>query len=631
MRKFITILIFILLGYIVKGQSIPDTQCTNITLLKVATSLAPKCQLFIDSTNAVLPSSILPEQWVNYNEFNIKTFIPSKWVTSTVYLRFMLENDNKISDTLYFYPGNSLGKITIYKKNPTAAFAPLNDNSISDGYQQIELVAGEKALFIAELHFTKRKFNSLTPQIIQKEFLDTFQKIVYTVTYNQLIVGYILSGILLMMILYNAMNFLLNKKKEFFYNCCYVTCMFFLIYLNTYIERRTGIFASFFMGYLAFALLITGTIFYLIFTRKFLDTKNKYPSLNIFFYYAERGLLLLLTLFSYIYFFTNNFQFQNLLENGIKFILLSIGVVYILIALKQKNKLLNFLAYGNAFLIFFSILSFLLILLPIDRTSIFSSALLYYEIGVVGELFFFLLGLTYKSTEELIEKIKEQEAMKLAIEKQAFETKLKILNAQQEERNRISADMHDDLGAGVTAIRLFSELAKSRLGKDTVPEMEKISSSANELLNNMNAIIWTMNSSNDTFKNMVAYIRTYAIEYFENTGIDIRFNITHIIPDLVVQGETRRNIFLVVKEALNNILKHANATEVILELKRERDGISFLIQDNGSGIDFANLRQFGIGLKNMKQRMKKSNIEFSIENKNGTLITLYKQKTIDPF
>ena len=67
-------------------------------------------------------------------------------------------------------------------------------------------------------------------------------------------------------------------------------------------------------------------------------------------------------------------------------------------------------------------------------------------------MIFFLLGLTYKSRKELIEKIEDQEAMKLKEEKQAFETKLSILNAQQEVRNRISADMHDDLGAGVTAI-----------------------------------------------------------------------------------------------------------------------------------------------------------------------------------
>ena len=91
----------------------------------------------------------------------------------------------------------------------------------------------------------------------------------------------------------------------------------------------------------------------------------------------------------------------------------------------------------------------------------------------------------------------------------------------------------------------------------------------------------------------------------------------------MVNGDIRRNVFLVVKEALNNILKHAHATEIWLVLKREGKGISFCIQDNGTGIDFENLRRFGNGLKNMKQRMVKAGIEFSIENNNGTLVKLH--------
>jgi signal transduction histidine kinase len=238
-------------------------------------------------------------------------------------------------------------------------------------------------------------------------------------------------------------------------------------------------------------------------------------------------------------------------------------------------------------------------------------------------LIFFLLGLTYKNRVELIEKIKEQERLKLEAEKQSYENKLAVLKAQQDERNRISTDMHDDLGAGVTAIRLYSELAKRRIGKDVIPEIEKISSSANDLLNNMNAIIWTMSSSNDTFHNMVAYIRSYALEYFENTGIDCHINIEEDIPNVAVSGEIRRNVFLVVKEALNNILKHSKATEVNITLKREKEGLSLYIQDNGTGIDFDQLRRFGNGLKNMKKRMEAMQILFSIENNNGTLVTLH--------
>ena len=629
LRKLISIIFIIFLSNCVKAQSTSDSLCTNISLFKDVSPIDSSSLALIDSANILNINTVLKQRrWIRYFSAGPKNIVPPALIPATLYLTFTLKDSSDANDTVYFYPGNSFRSITLYKILPPGSIKMLKDESKSNGFQPIILLPKERTSFIAVLRFTKRNFNLFYPQIIHKQYLTKFQQIFYTVTYDQLVVGYLLSGLLLMMIFFNAANFRLGRKKEYLYNCCYAICMFLLIFFNTYIQRRSGIFASFFMGYLAFALLTTGTVFYIAFTRKFLDTKNNYPLLNKIFYYEERVVLLLLIFFSYLYFFTNGFVFQSLLENGTKVILLAIGILYIIIGIKQKNKLINYLALGNSILIFFSILSFLLILLPVKRTGIFTSAILYYEIGIVCELIFFLLGLTYKNRVDLIEKIKEQEAMKLVAEKQVFETKIAVLNAQQEERNRISADMHDDLGAGVTAIRLLSELAKARLGDGAVPEIEKISSSANELLNNMNAIIWTMNGNNDSFQSMVAYIRSYAIEYFENTGIKCTIDIPSRLPDFPVQGEIRRNIFLVVKEALNNILKHAKATEVLLVLKKDTDGLSFYIHDNGTGIDLNNLRRFGNGLKNMRERMSKSGIDLSIQNSNGTIVILHKTISI---
>lgn len=625
MRKVINILLFILCFNFSNGQLNIDSLGTTLPIIKDNSPIGNATFVFIDSNN-LSAEKITADQWVAYNSLKLKRFIPPEFINKTIFLKFTLNNSAEIADTVYFYPGNSFRSIAMYKILPTQQLQQLKDESKTDGFQPLKVLSKESATYIAMLHFTKRKFNSLSPEIIPKKYLDKYQKKYYTGNYNELIFGYILCGLLVMMIFFNAANYSLGRKKEFLYNCLYAICMFWLIFFNTYIDRRSGVFASFFMGYLAFALLIIGTIFYIAFTRKFLDTKTNYPLLNKIFYYEEKILLALFICYSIVYFFTDNFQLQSTVENGSKILMLAIGIMYILVGIKQKNRLFNYLAIGNAILIIFSIISFLLIIVTVRRSGIFTSALLYYEVGIVGELIFFLLGLTYKNRKELIERIKEQEALKLAAEKQIFETKIAILNAQQEERNRISTDMHDDLGAGVTAIRLFSELAKRRLGKETIPEIEKISSSANELLNNMNAIIWTMNSSNDSFGNMVAYIRSYAIEYFENTGINCTVNIAADLPDIAVNGAIRRNVFLVVKEALNNVLKHSKATEVILVLKKEHTVISLLIQDNGTGIDFENLRRFGNGLKNMKDRMNKSGIDFFIENKNGTLVTL--QRTI---
>jgi len=168
-------------------------------------------------------------------------------------------------------------------------------------------------------------------------------------------------------------------------------------------------------------------------------------------------------------------------------------------------------------------------------------------------------------------------------------------------------------------------MLKSRQKHNSRAEIDKISSSANELLNKMNAIIWSMSSSNDSLGNMIAYIRSYSLEYFENTGINCRISVPENLPNIEVIGKIRRNVFLVVKEALNNILKHAKATEVEITLVRKEDELFLYIQDNGVGINLDALRQFGNGLKNMKKRMADVNVNFTIEKKNGTLVTLHRK------
>jgi signal transduction histidine kinase len=155
-----------------------------------------------------------------------------------------------------------------------------------------------------------------------------------------------------------------------------------------------------------------------------------------------------------------------------------------------------------------------------------------------------------------------------------------------------------------------------------VPEIDKISSFANELLNKMNAIIWTMSSSNDSLGNLIAYIRSYALEYFEGSGIDCRITMPEDVAQTEVPGEKRRNIFLTVKETLSNIMKHAKATKVHIEFKLVPHGMVLQIHDNGVGIDKDKLREFGNGLKNMKKRMESSGCQFEIENNTGTLVTL---------
>lgn len=619
-RAAITVFLLCLAGW-ASAQSTSDTNTIDISVI-TEDQFINKCAVYFDSTGTAKPGTIMEALWNPISSYNTDKYIPKAWITKPVYLKFILENRADSTKKVYFIASNYVRATQVFMLGPGSEPIQLKDESRRDGYQPIELNAGERRIFVVKLNFTKRNFNYLSPQLINDNYLNTHKTLKYYRNDAQLAVGYLLSGILLMMIFFTAANYVQRKKEEFLYNCCYSICMFGLVFFNTFLERKSGVLSSLFNEFLDFTLLATGTVFYIAFTRKFLDTSLNYPSLNKMFITAERLVIAIIACFTFIVFSTDNFWLQKAIENGMKIIALMIGIAYIVIALAQKNKLMNYLAVGNAMLILFSIVSFYMVLYHPRNNSFFTNSMFYYEIGIVSELILFLLGLAYKNRKELIENVKEQESLKLEAEKLSYETKLQVLAAQQKERNRISADMHDDLGAGVTAIRLYSELAKKRIGKEVIPEIEKISSSANELLNNMNAIIWTMSSSNDSLDNMFTYIRGYALEYFENTGIKCTLQLGEDIPNIAVSGEIRRNIYLVVKEALNNILKHSRATAVNISFKKEADGLSLYIHDNGTGIDFANLRRFGNGLVNMKKRMEETNMFFSIENKNGTLITL---------
>ena len=620
MKRIATLLLLHCACMAAAAQFVPDIAVINSADVKTSINISSKTLLFIDSTASLTAEGVLQKPFFPLENFKKRRAIPPVMIPYGYFLKFIISNSADTPQSVFHYPGSLYDKIRLYSiGQQTHAIANTGENA---GYKKMSLAPHQQITVLAFLKPIKSESVFINPQLIRSDFLDDYRLITLNTRAEIKTFGYVLSGVLLMMILFMLTNFVLNRRKEFLYNALYSLCMFLLMWLNSYVLRTTTRFTNFFMSYLDFFLLITGTIFYIAFTRKFLNTRLKYKLLDRMFKYGQVLLFLLMLVFTALNFFTDQYSIQSMLENVMKFMLLGIGIFFIALALRQNDRLLNYLAAGNAALVIFSAISLGIIWSQKKSVNLFTSSLFYYYIGIVLELIFFLLGLTYKNRKELIQRTREQATLKLYTEKKEFETQIAIMKAQQEERNRISADMHDDLGAGVTTIKLYSELAKNKLGKNSIPEIDKISASSDELLNKMNAIIWSMTSSNDSLGNMVAYIRSYALEYFEDSGIKCRISIPDNLPDIEVIGEVRRNVFLVVKEALNNILKHAKATEVNIILKKVSGGLTLTIHDNGIGINTGKLRLFGNGLKNMRKRMKDVGIEFSIENKDGTVITL---------
>jgi signal transduction histidine kinase len=149
----------------------------------------------------------------------------------------------------------------------------------------------------------------------------------------------------------------------------------------------------------------------------------------------------------------------------------------------------------------------------------------------------------------------------------------------------------------------------------------KIKSTAESLIRKMNEIIWTMNYEQDSLDSLIAYIRINAAETLDNASIRYRFHISDPIPDLPVNQKFRRNVYLAVKEAVHNIIKHAAATEVSISILTDQ-ALEIAIQDNGKGFDHSRQQRFGNGIKNIEQRMRDLGGRFELVNEQGTLVRL---------
>lgn len=171
------------------------------------------------------------------------------------------------------------------------------------------------------------------------------------------------------------------------------------------------------------------------------------------------------------------------------------------------------------------------------------------------------------------------------------------------ERIRISADMHDEIGSGITHIALMSEIVQAQHNGELKKEMQSISSSAHKLVQTISEIIWALNPQNDTLENLLAYMREQSQQYFEPFDKDFTINFPEEIPSIKLTNEVRRNLYLVTKELLNNALKHAEASAISLSCFKNKEQISFTVTDNGIGINEAKKRVGANGMKNLKRRM----------------------------
>jgi signal transduction histidine kinase len=199
------------------------------------------------------------------------------------------------------------------------------------------------------------------------------------------------------------------------------------------------------------------------------------------------------------------------------------------------------------------------------------------------------------------------------------------LHAVEVERSRIARDLHDDLGSSLTEISMLADA-----GAGVPPELDKagsrfrsIANKARSLVNVLDVIVWLVNPRKDSLPSFVGYLGSYTEEFLSVSKIDCRLRIPLDLPPLPLSAEARHSLFLAVKEILNNVARHAHASEVTMEMAVKKSELEITIADNGCGFNYSTSTK-GNGLENLRERVTKLGGQCRIESKlkAGTTINL---------
>jgi len=202
--------------------------------------------------------------------------------------------------------------------------------------------------------------------------------------------------------------------------------------------------------------------------------------------------------------------------------------------------------------------------------------------------------------------------------KKAFDTQQQLILA---ERQRISAEIHDDIGSGIFAIHTFADTASKT--ENASPEISQIKNMVSDLSVKIREVIWSTNVGNDNLENLLYYTYFQINKLFEHSEIDFESEIPDDIIDLKITGQSRRNVYLLVKELVHNAIKHSKATTIELKMFTDEQTLYIEVNDNGVGIDTNKAGPgSGMGLGNISSRVEKLSGKLSIENDGGAHISI---------
>ncbi len=348
--------------------------------------------------------------------------------------------------------------------------------------------------------------------------------------------------------------------------------------------------------------------FYFRFARYYLALPERQPDLNRKIILAEYFILLfamlLLVIFQLGYEFTAQVFFYL-----ISIFLFGLAVYFIVKVFRSRNPLAKYLLIGALFALSGNALSIITSILIVSGNAVVNDAVFFSQVGTMIEVVFFNIALLYKTRNTEIEKLISQEALIKELQKNE-----KLRNHMQQIRDKISQDLHDDIGATLSSIKIYSEVAQKQWTENPRKVLEllhRINLNATTILDSMGDIVWSINPKRDKLDDIHFKMNTFLHEVLDVKNIPFSLNTSVNLKSISLGMNTRKNIFLIFKEAVNNISKYSEATQVTITLHVENECFSMEISDNGIGFDIHKMnRQNGLG--NMRKRTEELGGTFRI-------------------
>jgi signal transduction histidine kinase len=606
----------------------------RISSLKKAESISPYILVYQDSTISSDFKIIDTALFKKPSKRFFDEAVALSEVKYPIYISLKIINDTKDSASIFLWI-EPLPSIKVTNVSADGKIIKEMEPEIFKGYiinrdyYKLTLLPKQKQRYVLRLKRLEKPFQYLNAWILPTTQAEDFhyKRLGYLVP--GLLIRVTFLGVLLIMLVYSLANFISIGGREYFYYSSYI--FFFVIYyslrLTSELELKSFAFPMV-HNFLYKSSQACAYAVYYVFAQKFLNTKEEYPRAHAITTFLKWFLFSYVVIDFLLSFFPNLLLLQWKLWDVMRILLMLSGLSITITFAFIGNKLSQYLVIGGSFLAVFAGLSMLFTAYPSwieGFPYILRAPLSYFQIGILIELIFFSLGLGYKHKRDEVEKLEAQEALKLEIEKQKVKQLNNMAEIQEKERTRVAKDLHDGLGSMLSGIKMSLSNMKGNavMTSDNVQVFERSLNMLDNSIRELKRVAHNLMPEALIKFGLAAALKDFTD--FINQSNVLKAIFQQVGEERRLETSTELAVYRLANELINNALRHAAATELIIQLHYESDSLMLTVQDNGKGFDPAILKQtIGSGWPNIRSRIEylKGTLDIDTKPGHGTGVTI---------